>query len=43
LTLSNTFSFLTWSNWSFPSFSSTTFQNFPRVSDLLPEASFSAI
>jgi len=27
------------SNWSFPSFSSTTFQNFPGVSDLLPEAS----
>ena len=27
------------SNWSFPSSSSTTFQNFPGVSDLLPEAS----
>jgi hypothetical protein len=35
LTLSNTYSFLTWS----PSFSSTTFQNFPGVSDLLPEPS----
>ena len=28
-----------YSNWSFPSFSSTTFQKFPGVSDLLPEAS----
>ena len=27
------------SNWSFPSFSSTTFQSFPGISDLLPEAS----
>jgi len=27
------------SNWSFPSFSSSTSQNFPGVSDLLPEAS----
>ena len=27
------------SNWSSPSFSSNTFQNFPAVSDLLPEAS----
>ena len=27
------------SNWSFPSSSSTTFQNFPGVSDLLPKAS----
>ena len=36
LTLSNTSSFRTWY---FPSSSSTTFQNFPGVSDLLPEAS----
>ena len=27
------------SNWSSPSFSSTTFQNLPGISDLLPEAS----
>ena len=27
------------SNWSSPPFSSTTFQNFPGISDLLPEAS----
>ena len=40
LTLNNTSSFLKWwSNWSFSSFSSTTFQNFSGVSDLLPEAS----
>ena len=40
LTLSNTSSCLTWSvNWSSPSFSSTTFQNFPGVSGLLPGAS----
>ena len=40
LTLSNTSSFLNdTSNWSSPSFSSTTFQNFPGVSYLLPEAS----
>ena len=40
LTLSNTSSFLTWSvQRSSPSFSSTTFQNFPDISDLLPEAS----
>jgi len=42
LTLSNTSSFLTFlsrSNWYFPSFSRTTFQYFPAVSDLLPEAS----
>jgi hypothetical protein len=40
LTLSNT-SFITIdvSSWSSPSFSSTAFQNFPGVSDLLPEAS----
>jgi hypothetical protein len=38
LTRSNTSSFPTRSVWS-PSFSSTTFQNFPGVSDLLPEAS----
>jgi hypothetical protein len=28
-----------WSNWSSPSFSNTTFQNFPGVSDLLPKVS----
>ena len=28
-----------WANWSSPYFSSTTFQNLPAVSDLLPEAS----
>ena len=40
LTLSNTSSFShDWSNWSSPSFSSTTFQNFPGISDLLPETS----
>ena len=40
LILSNTSSFShDRSNWSFPSFSSTTFQNFPCASDLLPEAS----
>jgi hypothetical protein len=40
LTLSNTPSFLTLIyNWSFPSSSSTTFRDFPGVSDLLPEAS----
>ena len=40
LTLSNTPYFShDQSNWSFPSSSSTTFQNFPGVSDLLPEAS----
>ena len=40
LTLSNTSSFLTWSvQLIFPSSSSTTFQNFLGVSDLLPEAS----
>jgi hypothetical protein len=40
LTPSNTTSFLTdRSNWSFPSFYSTTFQNFPGFSDLLSEAS----
>jgi len=39
LSLSNTSSFLTWSvQLTFPSFSKTTFQNFPAVSDLLPEA-----
>ena len=39
-TLSNTSLFLTWSvQLIFPSFSSTTSQNFPGVSDLLPEAS----
>ena len=37
LTLSNTSSFLTWSVELI--FSSTTFQNFPGISDLLPEAS----
>ena len=37
LTLSNTSSFLTWSvQLTSPSFSSTTFQNFPGFSDLLP-------
>ena len=40
LTLSNTSSFLTWSvQLSSLSFSSTTFQNFPGISDLLPEES----
>jgi hypothetical protein len=38
LTLSN-ISLHDQSKWSFLSFSSTTFQNFPSVSDLLPEAS----
>ena len=37
LTLSNTSSFLTdRSNWSFPYFSSTTFQNFPGISYITP-------
>jgi hypothetical protein len=40
LTLSNTSSFLPWSvQMISPSFSNTTFQNFPGVSDVLPEAS----
>ena len=39
LTLSNLHFSHDRSNWSSPSFSSTTFQNFPGVSDLLPEAS----
>ena len=40
LTLSNTSSFLIWwSNWPSPSFSSTIFQNFPGISDLLPTVS----
>jgi len=30
-----------WSNWSSPSFSSTTFQNFPGICDLLSEVSLS--
>ena len=38
LTLSNHFSHDR-SNWSSPSFSSTTFQNFPGISNLLPETS----